>query len=421
MELAKKILMGWNISKPQRNFLVMLFSTILIVRGKVTFRNLSRYSPRSEKSYSRHFRRAFDFVGFNRQLIDEAFGTTSERIVAFDPSFIPKAGKKTYGRDVFWNGCHGRAEKGLEVSTLGIVDLKRNSGLTLSVQQTPPSPAPPPAGDAVPAPTTAPKKAPALAPHTQDTLTDAYLHHLRQVRPSLQEAEKYVVGDGYFAKKKWLDGVEELQLYTIGKLRCDARMRFFYTGPARPSGRGRQKVYDGQVDWQDLTRFERVSDQEGLQLYTQLLYHVAFQRTLRVVVVRDMSDPEKPRWVLLFSTDVHLEAPTIYRYYKARGQIELLFRDAKQYTGLTDCQAREAHRLHFHFNASLTTLNIAKIEQLQTQTTHEPMVTSIASVKAGYFNDHYLHLIFSMLAIDPTSIKKTAHYQFLRDYGKIAA
>ena len=72
---------------------------------------------------------------------------------------------------------------------------------------------------------------------------------------------------------------------------------------------------------------------------------------------------------------------------------EFLFRDAKQFTGLTDCQARDADRLHFHFNASLTALNIAKVELLQDDTTAEPRVFSIASVKAGYFNELYLQVI----------------------------
>ena len=48
-----------------------------------------------------------------------------ERIVAFDPTFIPKSGKQTYGLDYFWNGCHSRAEKGLEISSVAIVDIQQ--------------------------------------------------------------------------------------------------------------------------------------------------------------------------------------------------------------------------------------------------------------------------------------------------------
>ena len=65
-------------------------------------------------------------------------------------------------------------------------------------------------------------------------------------------------------------------------------------------------------------------------------------------------DTQRNRHAVLFSTDVDLDALTLYRYYKARFQIEFLFRDAKQFTGLTDCQARSQAKLDFHFNASLT-------------------------------------------------------------------
>ncbi|WP_445249313.1 transposase [Microcoleus sp. OTE_8_concoct_300] len=63
---------------------------------------------------------------------------------------------------------------------------------------------------------------------------------------------------------------------------------------------------------------------------------------------------------LLFSTDIHLPPEQIVEYYQARFQIEFIFRDAKQFTGLSDCQARHLPRRYFHFNASLIALNLAK-------------------------------------------------------------
>ena len=44
----------------------------------------------------------------------------------------------------------------------------------------------------------------------------------------------------------------------------------------------------------------------------------------------------------------------------SRFQIEFIYRDAKQFTGLNDCQARNANSLDFAFNASLSAVNIAK-------------------------------------------------------------
>ena len=233
--------------------------------------------------------------------------------------------------------------------------------------------------------------------------------------------EKYTVVDGSFSKKKFVDGVCELDLHVVGKLRCDANMRYLYTGPKREKGSGRQKTYDGKVDWQDLSRFEYVDTKDGIEVYTLVLNHVSLKDNLKVVVLLDSRKKDKVRYALLFSTDINLSALTLYRYYKARFQIEFIFRDAKQFTGLCDSQARDPERLNFHFNASLTTLNLAKLEHLQAQSDTEPMAFSMASVKACYFNAYFIQKIFSMLGFDPSWIEKSPEYQKLRNYGKLSA
>jgi len=43
------------------------------MRGKVNFRNMSRYSDLSEKTYSRQFRKPFDFADFNQHLLQKVF------------------------------------------------------------------------------------------------------------------------------------------------------------------------------------------------------------------------------------------------------------------------------------------------------------------------------------------------------------
>jgi hypothetical protein len=255
---------------------------------------------------------------------------------------------------------------------------------------------------------------------TETTLIDPYLRHICQVQPTLLASETYLCVDGGLTRKKLIDGVCALDLHLIGKLRCDARMRYFYQGPKRP-GRGRQKVYDGFVDWTDLRAFDEVGQDGGVYLYTACLNHVRFQRTLRVVALinPDADNPSQP--ILLFSTDPDLDAWKIYRYYKARFHIEFLFRDAKQYTGLADGQMRTADCLHFYFNAALTSLNLAKAECMETQPADQPALCSIASIKAQYFNPYFLDRIISIFELDPTLIKKRTEYQKLRDCGKSAA
>src|SRR5215471_7709051 len=128
-----------TLAKPQVKFMTALFATILALRGHVNFRNLSRYSFYCERSFARHFRRHFDWPTFNHLLIEQALPPSNTLIAAQDASFIPKSGKHTFGLDRFFNSCAGRVERGLEISTLALIDVSFNSAYTLAVAQTPAS------------------------------------------------------------------------------------------------------------------------------------------------------------------------------------------------------------------------------------------------------------------------------------------
>ena len=130
-----------------------------------------------------------------------------------------------------------------------------------------------------------------------------------------------------------------------------------------------------------------------------------------------------PRYVgntVLFSTDTELEAKSIYRYYKARFQIEFIFRDAKQFTGLGHCQARGQDRLDFHFNASLAALNLAKVDAYLSFDYDLATPFSMATQKMVYFNEHLLQKVFSILDLDLSLIKCNPDFVALRTYGAIA-
>jgi len=383
-----------NAKKPQQKFLHHVIRLMLMLPGRVTFRNLSRYSPYHEKTFARWFARDFDFATLNHAAIVEVVPPSHEHVLAFDPSFISKSGKQTYGLDMFWNGAHSRAEKGLEIATLAWVDVTQNSAYALSVEQTP------------------------TAPRTdmEQTRIDTYVTHIAHVVTTQHlEPLTYMVVDGYFSKTKFIDGICALHLHVIGKLRRDAHLRHLYRGPRR-SGPGRPKRYDGKVDVSDLTRFAQVDAGDAhIALYSQVVHHPQLKRTLHVVVVRHLPTG---RLALLFSTDVALSAQTIYRYYKARFQIEFLFRDAKQFTGLSDCQARSAGKLRFHFNASLSAVSFAKLETQQSADRH-PAPFSMASLQRRYFNQHLLDRILDHLATNGSLDKCSPAYEELCNYGII--
>jgi hypothetical protein len=50
------------------------------------------------------------------------------------------------------------------------------------------------------------------------------------------------------------------------------------------------------------------------------------------------------------STDLNLTCNNLLSYYQTRFQIEFLYRDGKQHTGLNDWEARSQNKLDFQFN-----------------------------------------------------------------------
>ena len=91
------------------------------------------------------------------------------------------------------------------------------------------------------------------------------------------------------------------------------------------------------------------------------MWHVSLKRKIRLAYLKDIRKLNKPSYIVLFSSDLNQTADDLYRLYRLRFQIEFIFRDAKQFTGLSDCQARDAKKLDFHFNASLSALNLARV------------------------------------------------------------
>jgi DDE superfamily endonuclease len=393
-----------GLGQPQRKFLATLFVTILVLRGRVNFRNLSRYCDYSERTIARQFREPCDWPDFHQRVLMTALDPHAELVSAHDASFLPKSGKQTFGLGHFFNGCASRAERGLEISALAVVDVTHRCAFTLAVAQTPPG-----------------EEATQAEP--DETRVDFYKQQLRENRHRLPPGIPYHCVDGYYAKKKYIDEVVCLNLHAITKLRSDADCLFLYTGP-HPKRRGARRKYAGKVNFQDLSRFEDLgtrADAPHLHLYTAVVWHKTLKRRLRLVVLLNRKDPAKPRFIVLGSTHPELDGHKLIDLYAARFQIEFLFRDSKQFTGLLDCQARAESVLDFHFNASLATLNLVRAADLRMQQGQEPHVFSMASWKQCHFNERLLDLFIKQFALDPTWVKNHACYDELRTYGAIAA
>ena len=124
----------------------------------------------------------------------------SEWIAALDASFIRKSGNKTEGLGVFYNGCAGKAERGLEISLLSLINLTSNTAYALDVRQT--------------------------IDEKGKTRIDLYTDQVKKLAQQLVEKGiKYLAVDAYYFKQKFVIPVMKNGLYVIGKLRNDADLR----------------------------------------------------------------------------------------------------------------------------------------------------------------------------------------------------
>ena len=202
-------------------------------------------------------------------------------------------------------------------------------------------------------------------------------------------------------------------------------MRYLDQGSRRP-GPGRQKIYDGKVDPKNRNQkyFSLAhTEEDGTEFWTAVVWSVSLAKRIRLVCVVRLIEG-KEHYALLFSTDVKLAAVDIVTYYRARFQIEFLFRDARQYTGMVDCQSRNSDALDTHSNVSLTALNLAKATLRKAATTPDAptpdvLSFSIASLKRRARNEHLFELFIDKFGLNPTLIKSNPAYQELLNYGSL--
>jgi hypothetical protein len=145
---------------------------------------------------------------------------------------------------------------------------------------------------------------------------------------------------------------------------------YFYNGVAGKSEQGylykveqkklgSPRKYDGKFDSNDLSRLKLVKNlKPGVSLYILEVGRCCLNCQISLACISEGQANGKIKNALLFSTDIHLPPEQIVEYYQARFQIEFIFSDAKQFTGLSDCQARHFPRLDFHFNASIIALGV---------------------------------------------------------------
>lgn len=320
--------------------------------------------------------------------------------LAFDPSFILKAGKKTPGVGYFWSGVAGRTKWGLEFCGLAVLDLTRKTAFHLFGFQT-------------------------VDLQDDEKLITLYVRKLMEKKEELLKISKYMVADAYFSKITFVKPFVENGFHIVSRLRDDADLQYIFAGE-RKKGKGRPQKYAGKINFKNLDKkhIKRVSKQENEKIYSLMVYSKSLKMNINLVIVYTKNSKNTWSHKIYFSTDLEQRWEEVLEMYRLRFQIEFLYRDAKQFTGLNHCEARSKNKLNFHWNMSLTAVNLAKIAHWilkKDEKPNEDIIFSMSDVKTQYYNELLVNRFISMFGINPELDKNKLKIKKFLEFGKIAA
>jgi hypothetical protein len=388
-----------GVNKWRRDFFIEVLWLYLGIKGRINYLQLARYGKFGEQRYRQQSKIPFNFLDFNSSLVKSV--GSGKYAIGFDPSYISKSGKNTPGLGYFWSGCSSKALWGLEIGGIAAIDLDNKTAFHLEACQTPNK---------------------AGLQQSNQTQIEWYASLIVDRSEKLRELSLYLVVDAYFSKKGFVDTITKASLHVISRFRDDADLK--YLNQEQPTGKkGRPKKYKGKVDPEnpDLEYFQVIEHPGNVTLFCAEVYSKALKRNIKVVIEQTVNKKNEPTQKIFFSTDLTMEATEIMSYYRNRFQMEFLYRDGKQHTGLENCQARDENKLNFHFNMSLTAINVAKIEHWFSLPENERGAFSMADVKTMHHNALLLERFFDVFAINPNSIKNHQCVNELINFGKIAA
>lgn len=196
-----------------------------------------------------------------------------------------------------------------------------------------------------------------------------------------------------------------------------------YQGPAS-KGRGAPRRYAGKVDVKnpELDRFELAHQDGQIRIYSAIVNCKFLKRDIRLAYTQFLDEQGGVKsYKLFFSTDTGLPAWMVVKYYQSRFQQEFLIRDAKQFTDLNDCQARSTAKLEFHWNTSLTSVNVAKVAHWLNLPEEKRKAFSMATVKALHHNQLILDRFFDILPQNTELSKNHPKIVELYQFGALAA
>ena len=397
---------------------------VLSMTGQVTMRNISRWT--SEGGSYRTVQRFFNtvipwgsvyWVFFRTYLFDRE----SAYILAGDETVVSKSGESTYGLSRFFSSVSGKTIPSLGFLSLSLVSVKEQRSYPMIMEQIVRgdtcSPGPPETShprDTTQTPLPQRKRGRPKGSQNRNKTEVELSDTLKQIQTMLQGVLKriddlipvrYLVLDGYFGHNNALQMTQQCGLELISKLRVNTAL---YLPPTEPyTGRGRPRLYGERFDPQQIDPKYRVSLQtQGnitTEVYQAQLRHKKFPEPLNVVcILKTHLRTHRKSHVLLFSSDLTLDAETLMDYYSLRFQLEFNFRDAKQYWGLEDFMNVNKTPVNNAANLSMFMVNVSA--KLLEPARVELPEASVLDLKAHYRGLKYVRETLKILPQKPDPI-----------------
>ena len=396
---------------------------LLAMTGRVTMLNISRWTSQggSYRTIQRFFTTVLPWttlcwVFFRTQLFDPE----SDYILVADETVTPKSGKNTYGLSRFFSSIYGKVIPSLSFVAVSIVSVKERRSYPMAIEQIvrddtacEPATSTPKQQDTTETTAKRPPGRPKGSRNRNktDVVFTGILQQLQTMLMSILPQItnliplRYFVLDGYFGHNNALQMTKQAGLHLISKLRTDAAL---YLPPITPyAGKGRRRIYGERFDPRQIDPKYCVSTdtQENLrtEVYQTQLRHKKFADPLNVVcILKTNLTTKQQAHVLLFSSDLSLDAEKMVDYYSLRFQIEFNFRDAKQYWGLQGFMNVNKIPVNNAVNLSMFMVNVSAklIDMLRCKNT----AYSVLDLKAHYRGLKYLHETLKILPQKPEPI-----------------
>ena len=421
--------------RTQRRRLATIITAMLRMTGRVKMLGLSRWTGKggSYRTIQRFFHTVLPWAQmlwlFFRSYL---FTAQHEYILAGDESVLTKAGKKTYGIDRFFSSIFGKPVRGLALFALSLIDVEQGRSTPILVEQVIKS-----EEEKTERKTSSKKKQSKghkkrgrpKGSKNKDKTEVEWTPELRRIDKMIRQVLKtagglipirYIAMDGHFGNNNAAQMVRQIGLHLISKLRHDSALYFRYEGEQKPNGPDRR--YGEKIDYLAIPAKYLVSSTTEkhirTDIYQAVMLHKIFADALNVVIIVKYNlATQKRAHVVLFSTDLELDAETLIRYYQLRFQIETNFRDAKQFWGLEDFMVVEETAVTNAIQLSFFMVSLS--QRLLLAFREESPQAGVLDLKTYFRGQYYASETLKMLPQKPEPILFRRITRFIATLGSV--